>query len=129
MASAEPSRLIALIVEDDPAVSALAATLFEEAGLAAAEVESGEAAVGYMERKGAQVALIFADVRLAGLMDGIDLARVAAKLWPTTKVVVTSGAAGTHLERLPKAATYVPKPWRAIDVLMAADITDRPAAH
>jgi CheY-like chemotaxis protein len=126
MASAEPRR-IALIVEDDPAVRTLAATLFEEAGLAVAEVESAEAAVGFMERKGAEVVLIFADIRLAGLMDGIDLARVVARLWPATKLVVTSGADGTQLERLPKAATYMPKPWRALDVLMAADIAARPA--
>ena len=126
MASAEPRR-IALVVEDDPAVRTLAATLFEEAGLAVAEVESAEAAVGFMERKSAEVALIFAYIRLAGLMDGIDLARVVAKLWPATKLVVTSGVGNMQLERLPKAATYMPKPWRALDVLAAADIS-RPAA-
>ena len=34
-----------------------------------------------------------------------------------------------HLERLPQVATYMPKPWRALDVLMAAEsVARRPAA-
>jgi CheY-like chemotaxis protein len=129
MTSAKGGRHIALIVEDEPAVRDLAATLFEEAGFAVAGVETAEAAVGFMERKGGEVALIFTDIRLAGLMDGIDLARVVAKLWPATKLVVTSGFGEPQLERLPKVATYMPKPWRALDVLTAADMTDRPTAH
>ena len=131
MTSAEPRRRIALIVEDEPGVSALAATLFEEAGFEVAQVESAEGAVGFMERKGPEVALIFADIRRAGLMDGIDLARVAAKLWPAIRLLVTSGADAEtmHLERLPQVATYMPKPWRALDVLMAAEsVARRPAA-
>jgi DNA-binding NtrC family response regulator len=129
MTGAKGGRHIALVVEDEPAVRALAAMLFAEAGFDVADVETAEAAVGFMERKGGEVALIFTDIRLAGLMDGIDLARVVAKLWPATKLVVTSGFGETQLERLPKAATYMPKPWRALDVLTAADMTDRPTAH
>ena len=129
MTSARRGQHIALVVEDEQAVRTLAATLFTEAGFDVAEAETAEAAVGFMERKGAEVALIFTDIRLAGLMDGVDLARVVAKLWPATKLVVTSGFGETQLERLPKVATYMPKPWRALDVLTAADMTDRPTAH
>jgi DNA-binding response OmpR family regulator len=130
MSSAEPRRRIALIVEDEPRVSALAATLFEEAGFEVAQVESAESAVGFMERNGAEVALNFVDIRLAGIMDGIDLARVVAKLWPAARLLVTSGVDAEHirLERLPKAATYMPKPWRVLDVLTAARSVEGPPA-
>ena len=121
MGSTRRGRRIALIVEDDPQVRSLASTLLEEAGLEVAEVESAEAAVGFMELRGQDVALIFADIRLAGLMDGVDLARVVAKLWPKAKLVVTSGIESAKLERLPKSATFMPKPWSVLDVLTAAE--------
>lgn len=112
---------LALVVEDDPHVRSLAVALLDETDLTVVEAESAEAALAVMQHRGGEVALVFADVRLAGLMDGVDLARVVAQLWPCTRVVVTSGYGGDRLTRLPSSATYMPKPWRGLDVLMQAD--------
>jgi CheY-like chemotaxis protein len=70
--------------------------------------------------RGQDVAMIFADIRLSGVMDGIDLAREVKMRWPHLVVVLTSGNAGEHPERLPPGVDYMPKPWQPLNVLVAA---------
>jgi CheY-like chemotaxis protein len=55
------------------------------------ECESAEAALAVMLIGGREVAMIFADVRLRGVMDGIDLAREVKMRWPLLPVILTSG--------------------------------------
>ena len=49
------------------------------------EVESAEAALDYLQEHGSDIAMIFADIRLAGPMDGIQLAKAACTLWPVRR--------------------------------------------
>jgi hypothetical protein len=65
--------------------------------------------------------MMSAHVRLPGEMDGIQFARAACKLWPAVRVVLTSGYPGAGLPDLPECATFMPKPWRSLDVLVQAD--------
>lgn len=112
---------IALIVEDDPDVRELAAALLEETTLDVVEVENAEAALHSLQDRGGEVAMIFADIRLPGTVDGVQLARAACTLWPTIRIVLTSGAASNRLGELPDSVTFIPKPWRGLDVLVEAD--------
>ena len=57
----------------------------------------------------------------AGAMDGLQLARAIATLWPRTRLVVTSGVEPEHGAALPEGAVFIPKPWRAFDVLVEAE--------
>ena len=116
---------IALVVEDEPRVREVMAALLDESDLDVVEADSAEAAVAVLQRCGGEVALVLADVRLAGAMDGVDLARVIAKLWPRARIVVTSGDPGDRLKRLPDTATYLPKPWRGLDMLLQAEKATR----
>ncbi|WP_157934690.1 response regulator [Microvirga ossetica] len=84
-------------------------------------VESAEAALDYLQEHGSDVAMIFADIRLAGSMDGVQLAKAACTLWPTIRIVLTSGAAVDALDDLPDYVTFMPKPWRGLDVLIEAE--------
>jgi DNA-binding NtrC family response regulator len=121
MNALQPEPHLALIVEDDPDVRALAAVLLEETRLDVVEVESAEAALDCLQERGGEVAMMFADVRLPGTMDGVQLARAACKLWPTVRVVLTSGDPSVHSEDLPESVTFMPKPWRGLDVLVQAE--------
>lgn len=112
---------VALVVEDDRDVRALAAALLEETDLAVVEADSAEEALHYLRRHAREVALVFADVRLPCLMDGVDLARVVSLTWPWIRVVVTSGGAGERLRDLPRDAKFLPKPWRALEILIEAE--------
>ncbi|MGF9764962.1 response regulator [Microvirga sp. 0TCS3.31] len=121
MNALHPEPHLALIVEDDRDVRDLAAALLEETPLDVVEVESAEAALECLRERGGEVAMLFADVRLPGPMDGVQLARAAGKLWPTVRVVLTSGDPGAGLADLPEGVTFMPKPWRGLDVLLQAE--------
>lgn len=121
MTAMQPEPHLALIVEDDPDVRALAAILLEETPLDVVEVESAEAALDCLQERGGEVALMFADVRLPGEMDGVQLAKAACKLWPTVRIVLTSGDPDAVSDDLPECVTFMPKPWRGLDVLVQAE--------
>jgi CheY-like chemotaxis protein len=121
MNTLHPEPHLALIVEDDPCVRELAAALLEETPLDVVEVESAEAALECLQERGGEVAMMFADVRLPGPMDGDQLARAACKLWPTIRIVLTSGDPGARSDDLPECVTFMPKPWRGLDVLVQAE--------
>jgi CheY-like chemotaxis protein len=115
------ARRTALVVEDDPDQRALAETLLEETTLAVEGCASAEEALERLERGASNVAFVFADVHLAGTLDGVALARRVALRWPQVRVVVTSGAHDVRSGDLPQGATFLPKPWRALSLLMEAD--------
>ena len=121
MDAMQPEPHVALIVEDDPDVRDLAAALLEETDLDVVEVESADAALAYLQERGGEVAMMFADVRLPGEMDGVQLAKAACTLWPTIRIVLTSGDPGAVSDDLPDGVTFMPKPWRGLDVLVEAE--------
>ena len=114
-------RRTALIVEDDADLRELSAALLEESELDTIECESAEAALATMLLRGQEVAMIFADIRLPGVMDGVDLAREVKLRWPHLTVVLTSGNPGERLDHLPPGVQYMPKPWQPLNVLMVAE--------
>jgi CheY-like chemotaxis protein len=116
--NSDQSPKIALIVEDDARDRERAAALLKELGLNAVEADSAEVAVALMERQGGEVAILLTEIPLAGLMNGVDLARAVAVLWPRTKVLVTSDFIDRS-PRLPSSVQYLQKPWRGLDVIAA----------
>ena len=121
MGQARQKSPAVLIVEDDAEVRSLAATLFEDEHLDIIECESAEAALAIMLIGGREVGMIFADVRLRGVMDGIDLAREVRMRWPLLPVILTSGHPREHFGELPAGVGYMPKPWQPLNVLIAAE--------
>src|SRR5215510_13011103 len=91
MGQAQQKRRAVLIVEDDPDIRSLTAALFEDEQLDTIECESAEAALAVMLIGGPEVGMILAEVRLRGVMDGIDLAREVKLRWPLLPVILTSG--------------------------------------
>lgn len=112
---------LAIVVEDDPEVRALAVALFEETRLSVIACESAEDALDVLRDHGGDVALVFADIGLAGDMDGIQLAQAVATLWPKTRLVITSGLASRRLDEMPEEAVFISKPWRSVDLLVLAE--------
>jgi CheY-like chemotaxis protein len=114
-------RPMALIVEDDPTIRELAAALLEESDLRVVECEDAEQALALLCKHGEEIALIFADVRLPGLLDGVDLALRVKVLWPRITMMVTTGFPGDRVQALPDNVVYMPKPWLPLDVLRQAE--------
>ena len=114
-------KSIALIVEDDHDLLQLTAMLLQESGFNTVECESAEAALAVMLLGEQDVAMVFADIRLSGVMDGVDLAHELKVRWPHLKIILTSGNVEERLEHLPPGVEYMAKPWRPLSVLMAAE--------
>jgi CheY-like chemotaxis protein len=121
MGQAQRPSQIALVVEDDRDLRDLAAALLEETRMRVEEASSAEEALHYLKEHADEVAFAFVDVRLPCLMDGVDLARTISLKWPWIRVTVTSGAPGDRIDHLPRNAAFLPKPWRALDVLVEAE--------
>ena len=84
-----------LVVEDDAELRRFAARLLEDGELDTIECESAEAALATMLIRGRDVAMVFADIRLPGAMDGIDL--TMSRIAPFTTAVMAYTLLGMRL--------------------------------
>jgi two-component system, cell cycle response regulator CpdR len=116
----EKLKSIALVVEDDQMQRAKVATLLKEADFQVIQCESGEAAELVLEKVGGCLRMMFADVELAGRMTGNELATMARRRFPDLKIIVTSGR---NRPDLPDGTTFMPKPWRTLDVVREVELS------
>jgi DNA-binding NtrC family response regulator len=121
MGRAQHKHRAVLIVEDAADLRRLTAAMLEDEQLDIIECESAEAALAVMLIGGCEVAMIFADVRLRGVMDGIDLAHEVKVRWPLLPVVLTSGHPIERIRELPPGVAYMPKPWQPLNILVVAE--------
>ena len=119
MSDANPSgtKPVILVVEDQPDERFLAATLLEETGFTVIEAETAERALAILNDRAEEVSVVFSDVRTPGPIGGFELARIIGVTWPRVRVLLTSGDAGDQPSDLRVSATFIPKPWRAQDIL------------
>jgi CheY-like chemotaxis protein len=129
MGQAQQTHRAVLIVEDDAELRSLTAALFEDEKVDTIECESAEAALAVMLIGGREVAMIFADIRLPGVMDGVDLAWEVKLRWPLLPIILTSGHPLERIRELPPGVAYMPKPWQPLDVLITAEQASAPARH
>lgn len=120
MGQAQQKRRAVLLVEDDAELRDLTAKLLDEE-FDTIECESAEAALATMLIRGRDIAMIFADISLPGVMDGIDLACEVKMRWPLLPVILTSGLPRDRLRGLPFGVDYIAKPWQPLSLLIAAE--------
>ena len=119
MGPAQQKSRAVLLVEDDAELRGLTAKLLDEGKFDT--IECAEAALATMLIRGRDIAMIFADIKLPGVMDGIDLACEVKMRWPLLPVILTSGLPREHVRDLPFGVHYMAKPWRPVNVLIAAE--------
>jgi CheY-like chemotaxis protein len=113
---------VALIVEHDKELRALAVALLEETDLQVVEASSAEQALRYLRYNAANVAFLFSDVRLPCVMNGVDLARTVRLKWPWIRMVLTSDSPlEENLKKVLRQVRLMLKPWRALEVLIEAE--------
>ena len=124
-------RPVILVVEDEPDERYLAAELLEEKGFEVVEAETAERALDILRERGDGIDVVFSDVRTPGTIGGFELARIICVTWPRIRLLLTSGDAGDQPSDLRVTATFMPKPWRAPEILMwleeAAGLREPPA--
>ena len=122
-----------LVVEEDEDRRCLVGTLFEESGFEVVECENAEEALAQMQDRGEEMALVYTDVTLPGRIDGVELANTVHDELPDVLVIVTCGAGDDRVKQIPDNAVFMQKPWRALDLLIAAERVrarlDAPQSH
>src|ERR1051325_2918124 len=110
---------VVLVVDDDPDVLLVAATLLGDQGYTVLEASSGAEAMQVM-RANSEIAVLFTDILMPGEVDGFELAHQAKQLRPALRVIYTSG----YIEQIPwgekgigYAGPLLPKPWRKEQLL------------
>ncbi|MFQ5854956.1 MAG: response regulator transcription factor [Anaerolineae bacterium] len=79
-----------LVVDDEPAIRTALSTVLDAAGYAVHTVESGEAALEYLDDHDIDLALL--DIRMSG-MSGVDLMRKVKERCPHIAVILLTGYA------------------------------------
>jgi CheY-like chemotaxis protein len=106
-----------LLVEDEALVRALLAEELRNHGLLVVEASDADEAWAYLQT-GGRVDLVFSDVKMPGMMNGIELVRRVKAQYPQIKTIVTSGYAGPV--DISELGVFLPKPYR---LEVAAKIT------
>src|ERR1700722_11685907 len=81
---------LALVVDDEELLRLFAAGLLEEHGFEVLEAENAAAALKVLESHHG-VRLLFTDIQMPGVLNGLDLARKVHARWPGVLLVITSG--------------------------------------
>jgi DNA-binding NtrC family response regulator len=81
-----------LIVEDDESVRTLAARALEQAGHRVAVAEDGEHGLSKISEAAGRFDLVISDIRMPG-MDGIEMAKAAARRFPGLRILLVTGYA------------------------------------
>ena len=111
-----------LVVDDEPMLRLLAMTMLEEQGCLVQEAATGEEALAMIEERPDRFTHLLTDIQMPGSLDGFRLARLVSTLYPSIRIVMTSGddrwAEDVAGEDLP----FVPKPWRDNELRAALEV-------
>lgn len=112
------SKIIVLVVEDEPLVRMGIVDHLEESGFTVLEAADADEAIDTLV-KNLDIRIVFTDVDMPGGMDGLKLAAAIRTRWPPIKIVVTSGHRKVNVDDLPVAAQFIAKPY-SFDRLVTA---------
>lgn len=88
------TKHVILLVEDEPLIREALASHLENCGFTVIQTGSAIAAIGLLMQPLSAVDLVFTDVLMPGIMDGLALAKWMTKHRPEIPVIVTTGDAG-----------------------------------
>ncbi len=110
-----------LLVEDEGLIRMMTAEFLQDEGFEVTEARDGDEAAGLLDGvRGFDV--LFTDVRMPGVLDGVDLAMHARRLYASMPLLVVSGYAAqltTRLGVLDPAAVFIGKPYEMREISAA----------
>ena len=112
------SKIIVLVVEDEPLVRMGIVDHLEESGFTVLEAADADEAIDTLV-KNLDIRIVFTDVDMPGGMDELKLAAAIRTRWPPIKIVVTSGHRKVNVDDLPVEAQFFAKPY-SFDKLVTA---------
>ncbi|MEK9280471.1 MULTISPECIES: response regulator [unclassified Bradyrhizobium] len=110
------SRAAVMVVEDDYFIRAMIADELRSSGFQVVECSTADEAMDVLNA-GADVSIVFSDIRMPGSMDGATLALVLSERFPALTVVLTSSEPPNGFV----ANQFVPKPYDPVRVIQLID--------
>lgn len=106
-----------LVVEDDPAVRALAHAMLEDLGYAVIEASSADAALAILTRR-PDVDVVFSDIVMPGPATGLDLAKELMRRSPSVPIILTSGYSSqfSDPDNLLATIEFISKPYHQLEL-------------
>lgn len=105
-----------LLVEDNPKTRLIAQRTLVSFGYSVTPAVNAATALVLIDSDEA-FDLLFTDIRMAGEMNGLDLARVVVLRRPAIRVLITSGYSEvTNEELVNLRATFIAKPYRMVQL-------------
>jgi CheY-like chemotaxis protein len=105
-------QIFVLVAEDEELVRLVIVDALEDAGFEVMHVEHAEAALSVLQIHAARIHVLFTDIQMPGVMDGLALAHHTAKNWPKIALLITSARPRPHQSRLPEKCRFLAKPYR-----------------
>ncbi|GGM29847.1 hypothetical protein GCM10009425_45520 [Pseudomonas asuensis] len=105
-----------LVVEDTEYLRFLMAEVLDSVGPSVEALSTADDSYSFLQEHAHTVAVLVADIRTPGRLDGVDLAKLVASKWPHIKIVLTSGYSANSLSNFDAFDQFLAKPW-SIDQL------------
>jgi CheY-like chemotaxis protein len=107
---------VVLLVEHEPLLRELGATVLQDAGYKVIEAAGAADAIKALEA--AKVNVLFTDIQIPGDLDGLALAHLVSQRWPTVRLLICSGRLQPEAGALPSAGKFMRKPY-GLDEMLA----------
>jgi DNA-binding NtrC family response regulator len=107
-----PRIIVVVVVEDEILVRLSVVAALEAADFEVFEASHAAEALVILKREAVRVHVVFTDVHMPGLMDGLMLAHHVRRHWPTIALLVASGHGVVDAGAMPEGSRFIPKPYR-----------------
>jgi CheY-like chemotaxis protein len=111
---AAPDRSI-LVVDDESRLRYDIVDFLDQAGYRTLEAANADEALVLLHRN--NVNTLYTDIDMPGSMDGLGLAAKVRTLWPSTRVIVTSGLIKLSHRDVEAGVTFVAKPTSGLELI------------
>ncbi|KTT24595.1 chemotaxis protein CheY [Pseudomonas oryzihabitans] len=108
--SAIVEERLAVVSEDELLLQALVREVLTQEGFRVETFGTADAALVFLEHHWQRVQVVISNVRMPGVIDGIQLTKIITERWPGLPVVLMSGYAGLDRD-LPPGVPFLHKPW------------------
>jgi PAS domain S-box-containing protein len=111
-----------LVAEDNDDVRQTVMEQLTSLGYRPTAVASGQAALAVLEKRAGEFDLVFSDVVMPGKIDGLELAGIVGRRWPSIGILLSSGFTNAIFDQADQphgAPTVLRKPYRKAELARA----------
>ena len=102
---------VVLLAEDEPLIRMIAVDLLAEDGFDVIEAGHAVEALAVLQQRATSIHVLFTDLHMPGLMDGLALAHHAYQHWPWIGLLMVSSRARPHHTLMPLGGRFMDKPY------------------